>query len=78
MVEPQTMVTPPCNRERPGVTIPRLALTVEEAAEAVGVGRSFFYQHVLPDLRIVRVGRRRLVPVRELERWLDESATRAA
>jgi hypothetical protein len=25
-------------------------------------------------LRIVRRGRRRLIPVRELERWLDENA----
>jgi hypothetical protein len=29
------------------------------------------------ELRIVRRGRRRLIPVRELERWLDENATRA-
>ncbi len=26
------------------------------------------------ELRIVRCGRRRLIPVRELERWLDEHA----
>lgn len=42
----------------------------------LGVSRSFFFQHILPELRVVRLGRRRLVSVRELERWLDESASR--
>jgi hypothetical protein len=28
------------------------------------------------DLRVVRLGRRRLVPVKELVRWLDENASR--
>jgi hypothetical protein len=55
----------------------RLALSPDEAAAAIGVSRDFFDQHVLPELRVVRRGRRRLVPVRELERWLDESAARA-
>ncbi len=57
---------------------PRLALSPEEAAEALGVGRSFFYEHVLPDLRVVRVGRRRLVPVKSIEAYLDRNAARAA
>jgi hypothetical protein len=43
----------------------------------VGVSRDFFDEHVLPELRIVRRGRRRLIPVRELERWLEEEARRA-
>jgi excisionase family DNA binding protein len=57
--------------------IQRLAYSIEEAAEAIGVSGDFFREHVAPDLRIVRVGRRRLVPVRELERWLDDTAARA-
>ena len=52
----------------------RLALRVEEAAGAIGCSRDFFDTHVLPELRIVRRGRLRLVPVRELERWLDANA----
>ena len=48
-----------------GVT--RLALTPDEAAASLGVSRSFFYEHVLPDLRVIRLGRKRLIPVRELE-----------
>lgn len=52
----------------------RLALSPDEAAAAVGVSRDFFDEHVAPELRIVRRGRRRLVPMKELERWLEESA----
>jgi excisionase family DNA binding protein len=55
---------------------PRLALSPSEAAEAIGVSRDFFDEHVRPELRIVRRGRRVLVPVRELERWLDREASR--
>ena len=55
----------------------RLAYSPDEAAALIGVSRSFFFEHVLPELRVVRVGRRRLVSLRELERWLDEAAARA-
>ena len=52
--------------------VERLALSPEEAAEALGIARSTFYAQVMPHLRIVYVGRRRLIDVRELQRWLDE------
>jgi excisionase family DNA binding protein len=55
--------------------IPRLALSIEEASHSLGCGRSFFYESVLPHLRVVRVGRRRFIPVKELERWLTENAS---
>jgi excisionase family DNA binding protein len=51
-----------------------LALSVEEAARELGVARSTFYLSVLPELRVVRIGRRVVVPRRELERWLERSA----
>lgn len=54
--------------------VPRLALTPVEAAQALGVSRDFLDEHVLPELRVVRVGRKVLVSVRELERWVDENA----
>ena len=53
----------------------RLALSKTEAAEALGVSVDFFDEHIAPELRIVRKGRRRLISVRELERWLDENAS---
>ena len=56
---------------------PRLALSPDEAALSLGVSRDYFDKHVAPDLRIVRLSRRRLVPVRELESWLDRNAARA-
>jgi len=56
--------------------IPRLALTREEAAAAVGMSLDSFERHVQPTLRLVRLGRMRLVPIAELERWLQENAER--
>ena len=53
---------------------PRLALELTEAAAALGCSVKFFNGHVRHELRLVRRGRRVLVPVRELERWLAESA----
>lgn len=55
----------------------RLALGLDEAAEALGVSRDYFDEHVRPEVRIVRRGRRVFVAVKELERWLDRSATAA-
>jgi len=57
--------------------IPTLALRPEQAARALGVSRAFFFQSILPELRVVRCGRLRLVPVRSLEEWLDRQAARA-
>jgi hypothetical protein len=58
-------------------SIPRIALTPAEAAAAIGVGPDFFDANVAPELRLVRRGRKRLVPVAELERWTAENASRA-
>jgi excisionase family DNA binding protein len=55
----------------------RLALSKVEAAEALGVSVDYLEGHFMHELRVVRRGRRRLIPVSELERWLDENATRA-
>ena len=54
--------------------MPRLALSIDEAAEALSVSRDFFEQHIRHELRLVRRGRKILVPVRELERWLEHNA----
>lgn len=55
-------------------SIPRIALTPSEAAAAIGVGPDFFDANVAPQLRLIRRGRKRLIPVRELERWVAENA----
>ncbi len=54
----------------------RVTLRPEEAAAAIGVSRTAFYEHVMPQLRCVLVGRVRLVPVRELEAWVEREARR--
>ena len=54
--------------------VPRLALTREEAAAAIGMSLDSFERHVQPTIRLVRAGRMRLVPVAELDRWLGENA----
>jgi excisionase family DNA binding protein len=56
--------------------VPRLALTREEAAQSLGVGLTTFKEQIQPDIRIVRRGRVRMIPVAELERWLAENAER--
>lgn len=54
--------------------IPRVALTPPEAAAAIGVGEDFFSANVRPELKLIRRGRKVLIPVAELERWADENA----
>ncbi len=56
--------------------IPRLAVSKVEAAEALGVSVDFLEEHVLHELRIVRRGRRRLIPIAELSRWMEVNAQR--
>ena len=56
--------------------IPRVALTVPEAAASLGVGLDFFNEHIRPELGVIRRGSKRLVPVHELERWADENMER--
>jgi hypothetical protein len=55
-------------------SIPRIALTPAEAAASIGVGPDFFDQHVAPEIRLIKRGRKRLIPVVELERWVIKSA----
>jgi excisionase family DNA binding protein len=55
-------------------TAPILALSVEQACEALGVSWDTWRVHVEPDVRLVRLGRRKLIPVSELQAWLDRHA----
>jgi len=56
--------------------LPRVALTPPEAAAAMGVGPDFFDAEICPELKVIRRGRKRLIPLTELERWTNENATR--
>ena len=57
--------------------VPRVALTREEAAAALGVSLSHFERHIQPQLQLIYSGSARLVPIRELEAWADRTATLA-
>ncbi len=79
---PVTPPTPaPARSSRgPGTSkgaVSRLALTRAEAAASLGVSEDYFDKHVAPTLPMCRLGRRCLVPVAEIERWLKANATRA-
>ena len=82
-------VTPPRPRRpseaiRAGHRSNALALSKQEAAESLGVSLDTFERHVLPALRVVKVGppppegrrdkRRVIVPVSSLTEWLDAGA----
>ena len=55
---------------------PQLALSKPDAAAALDISINSFERHVQPDLRVVRIGKLRLFPVEELERWLRENSER--
>jgi hypothetical protein len=54
--------------------VPRIALTREEAAAALGLSLASWDRYVQPHVRMIRRGKLRLVPVRELERWAAANA----
>ena len=58
--------------------IPRLALDRAEAAAALGISLDSFERYVQPQVRIIRLGRLRLVAIAELEDWARSAGERAA
>lgn len=58
----------------------RLCYNLSEAAAAMGISRKFLYDHVInqPGFPLMKLGRKRLVPVDALREWLanqTEAAT---
>jgi hypothetical protein len=58
----------------PTAPIPRVALTREESAAALGMGLTSFEAYVQPYVRMIRLGSLRLVPLVELMRWAESNA----
>ncbi len=56
----------------------RLALSPPEAARCLGVGLTTFNEIIAPDLRIIRRGRRLIIPIAELTRWLEREGESVA
>ena len=51
-----------------------VAVTRRQAATMVGMSLDSFERHVQPEIRIVRRGAMRLIPVAEIARWVERNA----
>jgi excisionase family DNA binding protein len=59
--------------------VPRLSLSLEEAGKAIGLCSKSVGKLITDGrLRAVSVGTRRLIPVSELQRWLDREAAQSS
>lgn len=56
--------------------IPRVALTRTEAAASLGMSLDSFERWVQPSIRLINLGRMRLVPISELQAWVESHAER--
>jgi excisionase family DNA binding protein len=52
----------------------KLAVGPEEAARMLDMSRDTFDRIVKPEVRFVKRGRKVIIPVRELDAWLDRNA----
>jgi excisionase family DNA binding protein len=53
----------------------RVSYSVEEAAKMLGIGRTIMFAIIKRgDIRIVKIGRRTLVPANEIAAFLDRNA----
>lgn len=54
------------------ISLPKLAYSVAEFCELVGLGRTGAFREIRDQrLRAVKVGRRTLIPAEEVKAWLD-------
>lgn len=61
---------------RPLAPVPRYTLTRREAAASLGISLNHFERKVQPELKVVISGQLVLIPVAELERWVQRHAHR--
>ena len=59
---------------RPIQAVPRYTLTRREAAASLGISINHFERKVQPELKVVISGQLILIPVAELERWVQRHA----
>jgi excisionase family DNA binding protein len=59
---------------RPLQPVPRYTLTRREAAASLGISLNHFERRVQPELKVVASGQLILIPVTELERWVQRHA----
>jgi hypothetical protein len=56
------------------ITMSPVAVTREHAARLLGMSTDSFERHVQAEVKMIRRGKLRLVPVSELERWAERNA----
>lgn len=62
---------------RPVETLPRLSVTVGEAAEMTGVSKDVLYAHIKNgDLPAARPSRALVIRLEDLDAWLEEMKSR--
>jgi hypothetical protein len=61
-------------RGRPIQAVPRYTLTRREAAASLGISLNHFERRVQPELKVVLSGQLVLIPVSEIERWVQRHA----
>jgi hypothetical protein len=54
--------------------VPRYALTRREAAASLGMSINHFERRVQPELKVIFCGQLVLIPLAELERWVQTHA----
>ena len=54
--------------------MPRYTVTRKEAAASLGMSINHFERKVQPDLKVVLCGQLVLIPLTELERWVQRNA----
>jgi len=59
---------------RPLAEVPRYTVTRKEAAASLGMSINHFERRVQPDLKVVLCGQLVLIPLTELERWVQRNA----
>ncbi len=64
----------PRRSTRPLAPVPRYTLTRREAAASLGISINHFERKVQPELKVVLSGQLVLIPVVELERWVQSHA----
>ena len=64
----------PRRSTRPLAPVPRYTLTRREAAASLGISINHFERKVQPELKVVLSGQLVLIPVAELERWVQRHA----
>lgn len=62
------------NSSRPLAAVPRYTLTRREAAASLGMSINHFERRVQPHLKVVLCGQLVLIPLTELERWVQRNA----